>query len=87
METTGLKRSFLIGPWHYCARCDRKTHIDEMTWQRGLLLCNAYCVDKELLGQREVRIARVLDDGKQEFAPVEKLQNPDTFTEEEDFNI
>ena len=84
-DIAGLKRSFLIGPWHYCARCDRKTHISEMSWQRGLLLCDRYCIDKELLGERDIRIANVLGDGKEEYAPVEKLRNPDTFMEEEDF--
>ena len=51
------------------------------------MLCNAYCVDEELLGQRDVRIAQVLGDGKEEFVPVPKLRNPDTFIEEEDFII
>ena len=87
MSYLGLKRSFLQGAWHYCARCDRKTHIDDMSWQRGLLLCNAYCKDTELLGQRDVRIAQVLGDGKEEYVPVPKLRNPDTFIEEEDFII
>lgn len=85
MSTLGVKRSFLRGPWHYCARCDRKTHIDEMSWQRGLLLCNRYCIDENLLGEREIKIAQVLADGKEEYAPAEKLRNPDTFVEEEDF--
>lgn len=81
----GVKRSFLRGPWHHCARCDRKTHISDMKWQRGLLLCIRYCVDVKLLGDREVKISQVLTDGKEEYAPVEKLRNPDHFNEEEDF--
>ena len=56
-----------------------------MKWQRGLLLCQAHCVDTELLGQRDVRIAGVLTDGKEEYAPVPKLRNPDTFMPDEDF--
>jgi hypothetical protein len=85
MSVAGIRRSFLIGPWHYCARCDRKTHISDMKWQRGLLLCERYCVDKELLGERDVKIAAVLGDGKEELVPVEKLRNPDVFSEDEDF--
>ena len=85
MTESGLRRSFLIGPWHYCARCDRKTHLADMTWQRGLLLCNMFCVDKELLGERDVRIAQVLGDGKEEYAPVPKLREPDAFEPDEDF--
>ena len=38
-----------------------------------------------MLGERDIRIANVLGDGKEEYAPVEKLRNPDTFMEEEDF--
>jgi hypothetical protein len=76
------KHSFLVGAWRYCARCDEKWHIDEQTWQRGLLLC-PHCVDKRLLGQREVEIARVLGDGKMELAPVPKLREPDTTTLDE----
>jgi len=83
----GLRRSFLVGPWHYCGRCDRKTHISDMTWQRGVLLCNMFCKDDELLGQRDVKIAQVLTDGKEEYVPVPKLRNPDNFIEEEDFVI
>ena len=82
---SGLKRSFLHGPWHICARCSRKTHLSDMTWQRGLLLCNQFCIDKELLGERDTRIAAVLGDGKEEFAPADKLRNPDAFEQEEDF--
>jgi hypothetical protein len=37
------------------------------------------------LGQREVAIAEVLGDGKEELAPVEKLRNPSAYEEAEDF--
>ena len=57
-----------------------------MKWQRGLLLCRT-CLDTELLGERDVKIAQVLSDGKEEFTPVEKLRNPDAFSSEEDFLI
>lgn len=71
-------RSFWISSWHYCARCDCKTHIDDMDWQRGKLLCKIrQCWDQRLLGGREQIIAQVLGDGQQEYAPVEKIRNPD----------
>ncbi len=69
------KRSFWVNPWHYCARCDEKTHVDALMWQRGALLCRK-CTDVMLLGQRESIIADVLGDGQQEFAPVPKLREP-----------
>jgi len=37
------------------------------------------------LGQREIGIAEVLGDGKEELAPVEKLRNPSAYEEAEDF--
>ena len=76
-----LRHTYLTGPWHYCARCDEKTKIADMTWQRGKLLCNAHCLDKKLLGDREIAIATVLEDGKEELAPVEKIRNPDDVEE------
>jgi hypothetical protein len=76
------KRSFWVDPWHYCSRCDIKTHINQLSWQRGALLCKT-CTDKMLLGQREIEISDVLGDGQQEFAPVAKLREP-TVTETSD---
>ena len=59
-----------------------------MSWERGLLLCSR-CQDAKgsigLLGERDVRIAQVLTDGKEEYVPVDKLQNPDFAEEVEDF--
>lgn len=81
---TGLRRSFLRGPWHYCGICDIKEHISKMQWQRGVLRCPR-CVDVHLLGERDIKIAQVLTDGKEEYTPVPKLRNPDHFMEEEDF--
>jgi len=50
-----------------------------MKWERGLLLCT-HCQDSMgtigLLGERDIKIAQVLEDGKEELAPVEKLRNP-----------
>lgn len=88
----GLRHSFWTGPWHYCDRCDRKTKIARMNWERGLLLCHR-CQDSNsvngpgLLGERDVKIAQVLTDGKSEneFAPVEKLRTPDFAEAVEDF--
>jgi hypothetical protein len=88
----GIKHTHLTGPWRYCARCDEKTKIAAMKWERGLLLCRK-CQDSNsrrgpgLLGDRDVKIAQVLSDGKEEFAPVEKLRHPDFAEEVEDFLV
>lgn len=68
--------SFNQGAWHNCMRCERKTKLSALTWQRGVLLCRT-CLDPwPLTGQREVAIAQVLMDGKQEFQVDPKLAEP-----------
>ena len=88
----GLRHTFWTGPWHYCDRCDHKTKIAIMKWERGLLLCpkcqdsNSY-VGPGLLGERDVKVAQVLEDGKEELVPVEKIRHPVFAEELEDFLI
>ena len=70
--------TFNQGPWHICDRCARKCKVDNMQWQRGLLLCHR-CYDTgtfPLKGQREIAIAEVLMDGKHDFELADKLKNP-----------
>ena len=87
---TGLRHTWLRGPWHYCDRCDKKTKIADMKWERGLLL-GPECQDSNgkpgLIGERDVRIAQVLTDGKEELVPVDKLRHPDFAEEVEDFLV
>jgi hypothetical protein len=71
------KRSYLDGPWHYCARCLWKTKIALMNWQRGLLLCPD-CIDYgndgyPLTGQREAAITAAFDVPTEELMPDPKL--------------
>lgn len=87
---SGLRHTHLTGPWHYCDRCDKKTKITEMKWEYGLLL-GPECQDSQgtpgLLGRRDVKIAQVLTDGKEEFVPVEKIRHPDFAEDVEDFLV
>jgi hypothetical protein len=73
------ERTLAQGPWHYCARCDEKTKIARLTWQRGLLLCET-CLDHEriIVGDRDAKIVEVLADGKPELQPDPKLSHPET---------
>ena len=80
-----LRHTYLQGPWHLCGVCDDRAKVADMTWQRGVLKCKK-CFDKGfLLGEREAAIALVLEDGKEELAPVEKLREPDTNEANDDF--
>lgn len=81
--------------WHYCARCTKKKKLNtELTWQRGKLLCKE-CFDLDapsrngpgLIGQREIAITDVLNDGKVELAPPPKLSDPAYQNVEDDILI
>ena len=87
MFDVGIKHTFWTGPWRNCAICDRKTKIAELQWQRGRLKCPRCYEDWPLLGQREIGIAGVLEDGKEELAPVQKLRDPTTYDTSDDFNL
>lgn len=75
------RRSWHVGPWHYCARCGTRRHIKDMQWQRGLLLCvntpeNCYDTGNDgypLVGQREAAISLVFTEPSQELMPDPKL--------------
>ena len=72
------KKTVLVGPWHYCARCDERTLLDIMQWQRGLLLCPT-CVDvgeHPLIGDREKAISNKLSIPSEELKPHPKLSDP-----------
>lgn len=87
MARHGIRHTYLTGAWHLCSRCDNREKVSEMKWQRGLLLCDE-CYDTgvfPLVGEREPAIALVLSDGREELAPVDKLRNPDTYVDSEDF--
>ncbi len=76
------RRTFLVGPWHYCARCGSRVKISEMAWQRGVLVCKTFdCQDygvAPFIGQREEIITNILDPNalQQELQPDPKLVSP-----------
>lgn len=73
-------RSRLENPYHFCARCGSRVHIQDMQWQRGLLLCKKWdCVDTgtyPLIGEREAATALALEIPTQELMPDPKLITP-----------
>lgn len=55
------RRSHFESPWQFCGRCGRKSHLNKMVRQRGILICSrASCLDKELVGERDLAIAKKL---------------------------
>lgn len=81
-------RSWHASPYHYCARCNDRTHLSQMTWQRGLLLCNRKCYDtgvNPLIGERELAIIRAFEVPTQELEPDPKLVSPEVGSSGDDF--
>jgi hypothetical protein len=89
---SGLRHTFWRGPWHWCDRCDKKVKVADCKWEYGLLL-GPECQDSNatrgpgLIGPRDVRIAQVLTDGKEELVPVEKVRHPDFAADVENFLV
>lgn len=75
------RRSFHVGPYHYCARCGSRYHIADLEWQRGLLICrgtkeNCYDTGNDgypLVGQREMAITAIFLNPSEELMPDPKL--------------
>jgi len=75
-------RSFKGSPYHYCGRCGTRVHINEMRWERGVLVCKIMnCQDTgefPQVGQREMAIERVLNGIIDEEPKIDrKLIDPD----------
>ena len=55
------RRSHQESPWHFCQRCDKKTHLSDMHRERGLIICNRIsCQEESLIGERDGRIAKAV---------------------------
>ena len=69
------RRTYMNGPWAYCQRCGVKTLVGELKRQYGILVCYPNgCVDDQIIGQREARLARAVQVlPGQELQPVPKI--------------
>jgi len=48
-----------------------------MRWQNGILVCqDNVCIDKEIIGTRDLRVAKAVSIYRRELVPDEKLQTP-----------
>lgn len=78
------RRSNQVSPWRNCPCCGIKTHISDMEWEQGILKCNKKsCKDERLIGQRDIEIARILQQPTKELQPDEKLLAPNPISMDE----
>lgn len=49
-------------PWHFCDRCGLAYRISQLAWQEGILVCTATCYDSQTTRERDIQIARCLDE-------------------------
>ena len=74
------RRSYRKDAWAYCDRCGTKTHLSQLKRQAGFLVCYPmHCVDKLIIGQREARLAQVV-----QMLPGRELQPAPKITMEND---
>lgn len=66
-------RSYMQSPYHYDAFFGLRTHLSRMRWDRGNLI-RTQDKDSMELGDREVKISRVLRNNQTEMQPDKKLQ-------------
>lgn len=72
-----LIRSQLRNVYHFCDRCGYRRPLSEMKWQNGILVCRGTdCVDKAIVGSRDLNVARQLKQNKHELQVDQKLTHP-----------
>lgn len=63
--------------YHFCARCGFRQPLSKLQWQNGILVCSVTnCVDKAIVGSRDINVARAVQVYRHELEPDAKLTNP-----------
>jgi hypothetical protein len=63
--------------YHTCARCGFRQPLQKMIWQNGILVCSvSSCIDKAIVGSRDINVARAVSVYRHELEPDVKLTNP-----------
>lgn len=74
--------AILRSPFHICARCGTKQRLQDMVWQKGLLVCIPMgCVDNLAVEQRPQQIAEVLASGPDAQVDPKLVQDFDSIDE------
>lgn len=72
-----LWRSQRKHTYHVCARCGFRQPLSKMRWQDGKLVCTVTdCVDKAIVGSRDLNVARQVGINRHELEPDVKLTQP-----------
>jgi hypothetical protein len=63
--------------YEVCQRCGATQPLSEMKWQNGILICSTYnCVDKAIIGSRDIAVAKAIEVYRHELEPDPKMTNP-----------
>jgi hypothetical protein len=66
-----------VNVYEVCDRCGCVQPVSEMRWQNGVLICFTYdCVDKAIVGSRDIAVARAISVYRHELEPDTKLTTP-----------
>jgi len=72
-----LWRTQRVNVYEICQRCGVRQPLSAMRWQNGILTCTGNnCVDKAIIGSRDIAVARAVAVYRHEMEPDPKLTNP-----------
>ena len=72
-----LWRSQRQNVYRTCARCGFRQPLSKMTWQNGILVCSVTnCIDKAIVGSRDINVSRAVSMYRHELEPDAKLTQP-----------
>ncbi len=72
-----LRHTQLVNVYHTCDRCGSWQPLSEMRWQNGILVCSQYdCVDRAIIGKRDIDVVRAIQIYRHELEPDVKLTLP-----------
>ncbi len=63
--------------YYTCQRCGFRQPLSQMRWQNGILVCQGTnCIDKAIIGKRDIDVARAVAINRHELEPDPKLTQP-----------
>jgi hypothetical protein len=72
-----LWRGYKQYVYHVCSVCGFRQPLSKMIWQNGILRCSVTdCIDKRIIGSRDIDVARTVAVNRHELEPDPKLTQP-----------